>query len=81
MTDILARLSRFVAATYYRDESRAIGQDAPLVSTGVIDSFGLVDLSLFVENEFGVRLDAAELGAGRADTPREIAELVASKLP
>ena len=76
MADTLSRLKAFVAATYFRDASRPIGDDEPLVSAGVIDSFGLVDLSLFAENELGARIDASDLGAGRADTARQIADLI-----
>jgi len=79
MSDPLARLKAFVAETYFRDASRAIGDDEPLVSSGIVDSFGLVDLSLFAENEFGARIDASDLGAGRADTIREIRDLIASR--
>ena len=77
--EVLRRLKAFIAATYYRQPGREIGDEEPMISSGLIDSFGLVDLSLFAESEFDVRLDAAELGAGRADTVREIASLIGSK--
>jgi acyl carrier protein len=80
MEEVLASLKAFVALTYLRDASRAIGDDDPLVTSGVIDSFGLVDLSFFIEDTYGVRVDASDLGAGRADTPRQIADLVVSRM-
>ena len=79
MAELLERLKAFIAETYFRDASRPIGDDEPLVSSGVIDSFGLVDLSLFAENEFGARIDASDLGAGRADTVRQIRDLIVSR--
>jgi acyl carrier protein len=79
MAETLPRLKAFIAQTYFRDPSRQIGDDEPLVSSGVIDSFGLVDLSLFAENEFGARIDASDLGAGRADTARQIRDLIDSR--
>lgn len=80
-SEVLSKLKAFVAVTYYRDPGRVIEDACPLVSSGVIDSFGLVDLALFVEEQFNARIEAADLGAGRADTPSEIAELVASRRP
>ncbi len=80
MEGILPRLKAFVALTYLRDAARSVGDDDPLITSGVVDSFGLVDLSLFVEEAFGVRVDASDLGAGRADTPRQIADLVSSRM-
>ncbi len=79
--EILPRLKAFVAATYFRDPAREIADSEPLVSSGIIDSFGLVDLSLFVEETFGAKIEASDLGAGRADTAREIADLVAARRP
>ncbi len=79
MAEPLSRLKSFIAETYFRDASREIGDDEPLVSSGVVDSFGLVDLSLFAENEFGARIDASDLGAGRADTVRQIRDLIVSR--
>ncbi|MGH9442142.1 MAG: acyl carrier protein [Thermoanaerobaculia bacterium] len=79
MDEALSRLKSFIAETYFRDASRRVEDDEPLVSSGIVDSFGLVDLSLFAENEFGARIDASDLGAGRADTVREILDLIVSR--
>jgi len=80
MSDSLRKLKAFIAETFYRDARREIGDDEALVSSGVIDSFGLVDLSLFVENEFRVRIEASDLGSGRADTVRQIHDLLLSRM-
>ena len=77
--DVLDALRDFVNRTWGRSLRRTISPSEPLVSSGIIDSFGLVDLSLFAEREFGARIDAADLGAGRADTAEEIARLIASR--
>jgi acyl carrier protein len=81
MEGVLSRLKAFIALTYFRDPSRTIDDDEPLVTSGIIDSFGLVDLSLFLEDEFRARIDASDLGAGRADTARQIGDLVVSRMP
>jgi acyl carrier protein len=77
--DSLAPLREFLDRTYGPAVGRAITADEPLVSSGIIDSFGLVDLSLFVEERFGVRIDASDLGAHRADSAGEIARLIESR--
>ena len=79
--DSLASLQEFLDRTYGRAVGRALTADEPLVSSGIIDSFGLVDLSLFVEERFGVRIDASDLGAHRADSAGEIARLIESRTP
>jgi acyl carrier protein len=42
----------------------------------MIDSFHLVDLSLFVENEFGVRIDDSELNKETFDSIDQLAALI-----
>jgi acyl carrier protein len=53
--------------------------DEPLISGGLIDSFNLVDLALFVEDTFGVRLDDSELNAQAFDTLDQLAALIQSR--
>jgi len=77
MTDeILQALARYVAAQVYRNPNRAMDPGMKLISTGVIDSMGLVDLAIFVENEFGVTIADTELNAGCFDTLSELAALI-----
>ncbi len=53
--------------------------DQPLISSGLVDSFHLVDLALFVESEFGVRIDDTELNAGVFDTLAQLVALVEAR--
>ena len=76
---ILDALAEFVERTWGAALRRPISRSEPLVSSGIIDSFGLVDLSLFADERFGARIDASDLGAGRADTAEEIARLIAER--
>jgi acyl carrier protein len=50
--------------------------DAPLISSGLIDSFHLVDLALFIEEKFGVRIDDAELNKDTFDTLDQLVALI-----
>ena len=47
-----------------------------VISSGLIDSFHLVDLALFVEDRFGVRIDDTELNADTFDTLEQLVELI-----
>jgi acyl carrier protein len=69
MTDTISTtLARYIAADILQQPDRIIKPDEPLLSSGLVDSFHLVDLSLFVEKSFGVRIDDAELNASTFDT-------------
>jgi acyl carrier protein len=75
MDDIVSKLRQFISETYLKNV-RQVAEDEALISGGVIDSFGLVDLTTYLELEFGVTLDASELSAENADTVLQLASLV-----
>ncbi len=77
MTDtILPKVSEFVAKEILKQPDRQIGVDEPLISGGLIDSFHLVDLALFVEEEFGVRIEDFELNVDTFDTLAQLTALI-----
>jgi acyl carrier protein len=72
-------LAKYVAEKILRQPQRAIGSDDPLISSGLIDSFHLVDLALFVEDTFRVHLDDTELNAQTFDTIAALAAIVRAR--
>lgn len=54
--------------------------DTPLVSSGLVDSFGLPALVCALEDRYGVRIDADEIGADNFDTPAQMLALVEARL-
>ncbi len=80
MTDqIIDKLSSYVAAEILKQPHRIIKPDEPLLSSGLVDSFHLVDLSLYVESTFGVRIDDAELNASTFDNLNQLTRLIKSR--
>jgi len=69
-------LHSFIVESLLKDPGRALGPDEALVSSGLIDSFSLVDLALFVETSFGVRLHDSELRAEVFDTLDQLVTLI-----
>lgn len=77
MTDeIIAALTKYIAEQILKQPNRAISVDEPLISSGLIDSFSLVDLSIYIEDKFGVRVDDTELNADTFDSLNQLAELI-----
>jgi acyl carrier protein len=73
---ISTTLARYIAADILQQPDRIIKSDEPLLSSGLVDSFHLVDLSLFVEKSFGVRIDDAELNASTFDTLEQLTAFI-----
>jgi len=53
-----------------------LGFDDPLVSTGIIDSFGVLEVIAFLEDTFGVVLDPTRLRVTEFETVHRITALV-----
>jgi acyl carrier protein len=67
-TEIKSKLATFITTEIFRQPGRTLAPDEPLLSSGLVDSFSVVELSLFVEEAFGVVLDDAELTRNVIDT-------------
>jgi acyl carrier protein len=79
MEETQRKIGAFIASEILKDPDRAIAPDEPLISSGLIDSFSLVDLALFIEDTFGVRIDDAELTADVFDTIDQLANLIEAR--
>lgn len=80
MTDtIIPTLEKYIAEQVLKQPRREITADEPLLSSGLIDSFSLMDLALFVEDTFGVRIEDTELNANTFDNLTQLATLITSR--
>ena len=77
--DILSSLNQYIAAEIMKQPKRVINPDEPLLTSGLIDSFHLVDLALYVEDNFGVHIDDSELNASTFDNLNQLAALIQSR--
>jgi acyl carrier protein len=73
---IVSQLSNFIANNILKQPRRVIAADEPLISSGLVDSFSLVDLALYVEDAYGVSLADTELNAAFFDTLAQLADLI-----
>lgn len=77
--DITQTLSTYVTTQILKQPKRVLKGDEPLISSGLIDSFHLVDLGLFIEDKFGVRIEDSELNADTFDTLDQLVVLIQSR--
>jgi acyl carrier protein len=80
MTDqTLFQLEHFIANQILKQPNRKIAAEEPLLSSGLIDSFSLMDLALYVEDTFGVRIEDTELNANTFDNLSQLSALIESR--
>jgi len=78
--DIITQLANFIARDILKEPGRILAADEALISSGLVGSFCLVDMALFVEDTFGVRIDDTELNAATFDTLAQLAALIHSRI-
>ncbi len=78
--EITARLAQLIAAKILKQPNRKIKPDEALISSGLIDSFNLVDVALLVEDTWGVRIEDSELNADTFDTLTQLSEIIEGRL-
>lgn len=71
-------IREYIVSSLIRNPKYKLGDTDKLISGGIIDSFSLVELSMFLEEKFGVRPDDTELNADNMDTVQMIADYVES---
>lgn len=74
--EMITKITQYLQVEILQQPDREISLDEPLITSGLIDSFSLVDFSLFVEDKFGVFLDDTELDGRTFDTLNELNSLI-----
>ena len=73
------QIATFISADLLKDPTRKIAFNEALISSGLVDSFSLVDLALYIEETFDARIDDTELTADVFDTIEELVALISAR--
>jgi acyl carrier protein len=73
---IIAQLREYLMSEIFDQAELQLGENDPIISNGLIDSFSLVDFALFIEDAFQVKIDDTDINANTFDTLNELAELI-----
>lgn len=70
----------FILTEFLPDESpEALEDSTPLITTGILDSIATLKLVAFLEQRFGIQIQAHEASVDHLNTLSDITRLVASK--
>jgi acyl carrier protein len=78
--EIITKLAGFITKNILKEPNRVLDPDEKLISSGVVGSFCLIDLALFVEDTFGVQIADTELNANTFDSLSQLAALIRSRM-
>jgi acyl carrier protein len=76
---IVSQLNEYITSQILKRSDKTLNPNEALISGGLVDSFSLVDLAMFVEQTWGVRIDDTELNAQTFDTLNQLAGLIESR--
>ncbi len=80
MKEIIDDLSKFISESILQRPSRKINPDEALISSGLLDSFHLVDLALYVEENYGVKIEDTELNRQTFDNLEQLSKLISERM-
>ena len=78
--NIKASLQTFLLQEFLPDEDPAlVTYSTPLVTSGILDSIATLDLVSHLQETYGIKVEAHEVGVEHLNTIDAIADLVLSK--
>ena len=80
MNEITVRdkLRTYIVRELIRDPGYSLGEDEGMITGGLMDSFALADLAVFIENAFDVYIPDPDLTVDKMDTLDQIVSRVMS---
>jgi len=66
--DIKQKLKTYICEEIIKNPDYPLRDDEPLISGGLIDSFSLVHIAVFIEQETGVKIPDTDLSVDIMDT-------------
>ncbi|MDY0326124.1 MAG: acyl carrier protein [Candidatus Cloacimonadaceae bacterium] len=70
------KLIEFIRDEFLDEPDTELTESTKLISSGMIDSFSLVSLQIFIEREFGKRIPAPRITAESFDTVKQMIEVI-----
>ena len=78
---VTARLLDFIVQTFPVAKAKKIGERDPLFTLGVLDSMGILEVLMFVQREFGIAVDTADLVLENFGSIEAMAKFVCQRIP
>ena len=78
-SDLREKIIQFIYDEYV-DDGTEVDDNTPLISSGLVDSFSMVSLKMYLEQEFEIEIDDDEASTEEFETVSRIQSLVNRKL-
>lgn len=78
--NVLAEIRSFVANWFRDGKEDGLDDDTPLVTSGIVDSAGVIEVVEFLEKQFQVRVQDTDVSLANCNTLRGLTDLVKRRL-
>ncbi|MFO0865274.1 MAG: acyl carrier protein [Gemmataceae bacterium] len=80
MTSVEPPLRAFICENFFTDDADLTG-DVSLTRSGIMDSTGVMEIILFLETQFGMKVPDRDAVPENLDTLNNLVRYVSSRLP
>jgi acyl carrier protein len=77
--DVQERVKQFIIQNFYVSDTAELSGETSLISSGYVDSTGMLELMAFLESEFDIRINEQEMVPENLETIARIGAFVARK--
>lgn len=78
--DLKTKLKKYILREIIKNEDYSIQDDEPLITNGLINSFSLVQIAVFIEEEFQVKIPDTDLTVENMDTINDMTARIEQEL-
>jgi len=76
MSDVKDEILEYIVDEYVEDEDQEITYDTPLITGGIVDSFSMVSLKVFLETNYKIQIPDSKATPEAFDSVNMIVELL-----
>jgi acyl carrier protein len=80
MRDYHKGIRDFILTNLVFDDGAALGNDTSFLESGIIDSTGFLELIMFLESTYGIKIASEEMVPGNLDSINRAAQFLKRKL-
>jgi acyl carrier protein len=77
--ELKEQIRQFILTNFYVADPDSLADDTSLLDLAIIDSTGVLEVITFLESEYGISIDDAEIVPENLETISRIAAFVAQK--
>ena len=81
MTNYRLGIRKFIVSNLLFGDDAGLGDDTSFLESGVIDSTGVLELIMFLESTYGIKVAPEEMLPENLDSVNRVARFLTRKLP